>query len=226
MITDEMLAQAAQQAAAQINAALPRPEECAHAFSPRFLRRMNRLLRREERSIPYRIVRAAAILLLLLTVLFGTVLTFSAQARDFIFGWVRAKTSDGYLYAFDGEASEAPMPTYTLGWLPEGYELYDAYQLERTMFYTYVEPGGKPVYFDYATEDTGFEMFLAQCDDYEQREITINGNPGTVYISPREKESSAIVWIDNSNGTIFFLSARESYDTIIEMAERVELERK
>ena len=118
------------------------------------------------------------------------------------------------------------MPTYTLGWLPEGYELYDAYQLERTMFYTYVEPGGKPVYFDYATEDTGFEMFLAQCDDYEQREITINGNPGTVYISPREKESSAIVWIDNSNGTIFFLSARESYDTIIEMAERVELERK
>ena len=226
MITDEMLAQAAQQAAAQINAALPRPEECAHAFSPRFLRRMNRLLRREERSIPYRIVRAAAILLLLLTVLFGTVLTFSAQARDFIFGWVRAKTSDGYLYAFDGEASEAPMPTYTLGWLPEGYELYDAYQLERTMFHTYVEPGGKPVYFDYATEDTGFEMFLAQCDDYEQRETTINGHPGTDYISPREKESSAIVWIDNSNGTIFFLSARESYDTIVKMAESVELERK
>lgn len=36
VITDEMLAQAARQAAAQINAALPRPEECAHAFSPRF----------------------------------------------------------------------------------------------------------------------------------------------------------------------------------------------
>lgn len=36
MITDEMLAQAARQAAAQINATLPRPEECAHAFSPRF----------------------------------------------------------------------------------------------------------------------------------------------------------------------------------------------
>lgn len=225
MITDEMLAQAAQQAAARINAALPRPEECVHTFSPRFLRRMNRLLHRERWGVPYRVARTAAILLLLLTVLFGTVLTFSAEARDFIFGWVRAKTSDGYLYAFDGEASEAPMPTYTLGWLPEGYELYDAYQLERTMFYTYVEPGGKLACFGYSAGDTSLSYFLTNCDDYGQREITVNGNPGTIYISPKEEESSALVWVDDSNGTLFVLSAHENIEILLKIAESVQSEK-
>lgn len=226
MITDEMLAQAAQQAAAQINAALPRPEECAHAFSPRFLRRMNRLLRREERSVPYRIVRAAAILLLLLTVLFGAVLTFSAQARDFIFGWVRAKTSDGYLYAFDGEASEAPMPTYTLGWLPEGYELDNIFETGRTKFYTYGAPGQEPVYFDYSTENMGINYFLVDCDDYESREITVNGISGIIYISPREDEASSIVWTDDSSGTLFVLSAHERIEILLKIAKSVQLEEK
>ena len=54
MITDEMLAQAAAELADAINESLPDPSECNHQFSPRFERKMKRLIHGTNHPIMYR----------------------------------------------------------------------------------------------------------------------------------------------------------------------------
>ena len=60
-----------------------------------------------------------------------------------------------------------------------------------------------------------------QCADFEQREVSINGLPGTLYLSPDDSDSSEIVWIDSEKGILFNLGAHVSEDILIKMAESV-----
>ena len=70
MITDEMLRIAATEANQAICDSLPRPEECDHQFSPRFERKMRRVIRRGRHPVAYKYLRRAACLLVAVT-LFG-----------------------------------------------------------------------------------------------------------------------------------------------------------
>ena len=67
MITDEMLAQAAAELADAINESLPSPSECTHQFSPRFEKKMKRLIRKSHHPIFYRTLRTVASIILVIT---------------------------------------------------------------------------------------------------------------------------------------------------------------
>lgn len=55
-----MLAQAAAELADAINESLPDPSECSHQFSPRFEKKMKRLIRKSHHPIFYRTLRTVA----------------------------------------------------------------------------------------------------------------------------------------------------------------------
>lgn len=216
---DEMLARAAEKAAAILDNSLPR--ECTHSFSAAFQRKMNRILRRQRHPALYRCLRSAAVFLLVLTACFGSLLALSAEAREFVFGWVRERFPSGYVYSFTGEASPEDFQQYCLDRIPEGHELLNVERTDGGESYTYSDENGGLTVFEYSTEQQNTALYLFQGDDYQQQEVTINGLPGTMYISPREAESSGIVWVDNASETIFALSAHVSPDVLVQMAESV-----
>ncbi len=215
---DEMLARAAEKAAAILDNSLPR--ECTHSFSAAFQRKMNRILRRQRHPALYRCLRSAAVFLLVLTACFGSLLALSAEAREFVFGWVRERYDAFYYYYFTEERAAADSPQFCPGWLPEGFALDSIEKLPGGEIYCYRDEDGWLATFSYLVKTDAVEMYI-QCADFEQREVSINGLPGTLYLSPDDSDSSEIVWIDSEKGILFNLGAHVSEDILIKMAESV-----
>ena len=220
-MNEEELSRAAARAAELLNEALPRPEDCNHEFSPRFRRKMRHLLFRQNHPILTRGLQSAAVLFLTITVLFGSLLTVSTDAREFVFGWVRGQFGSGFIYTFDGDAAPSEIPQYCLGWIPDGYTQDFTSELEGGKILIYGNAEGKQMLFAYSSASTGTVFALHQTDDCIQEDVSINGMTGTIYISPRENEPSAIVWIDPERNIVFDIGAVVDPQALIKMAENV-----
>ena len=220
-MNEEELSRAAARAAELLNEALPRPEDCNHEFSPRFRRKMRHLLFRQNHPVLMRGLQSAAVLFLTITVLFGSLLTVSTDAREFVFGWVRGQFGSGFIYTFDGDAAPSEIPQYCLGWIPDGYTQDFTSELEGGKILIYGNAEGKQMLFAYSSASTGTVFALHQTDDCIQEDVSINGMTGTIYISPRENEPSAIVWIDPERNIVFDIGAVVDPQALIKMAENV-----
>lgn len=220
-MNEEELSRAAARAAELLNEALPRPEDCNHTFSPRFRRKMRHLLFRQNHPVLTRGLQSAAVLFLTITVLFGSLLTVSTDAREFVFGWVRGQFGSGFIYTFDGDAAPSEIPQYCLGWIPDGYTQDFTSELEGGKILIYGNAEGKQMLFAYSSASTGTVFALHQTDDCIQEDVSINGMTGTIYISPRENEPSAIVWIDPERNIVFDIGAVVDPQALIKMAENV-----
>lgn len=220
-MNEEELSRAAARAAELLNEALPRPEDCNHTFSPRFRRKMRHLLFRQNHPVLTRGLQSAAVLFLTITVLFGSLLTVSTDAREFVFGWVRGQFGSGFIYTFDGDAAPSEIPQYCLGWIPDGYTQDFTSELEGGKILIYGNAEGKQMLFAYSSASTGTVFALHQTDDCIQEDVSINGMTGTIYISPRENEPSAIVWIDPERNIVFDIGAVADPQALIKMAENV-----
>lgn len=220
-MNEEELSRAAARAAELLNEALPRPEDCNHTFSPRFRRKMRYLLFRQQHPVLTRALQSAAVLFLTITVLFGSLLTVSTDAREFVFGWVRGQFGSGFIYTFDGDAAPSEIPQYCLGWIPDGYTQDFTSELEGGKILIYGNAEGKQMLFAYSSASTGTVFALHQTDDCIQEDVSINGMTGTIYVSPRENEPSAIVWIDPERNIVFDIGAVVDPQALIKMAENV-----
>lgn len=220
-MNEEELSRAAARAAELLNEALPRPEDCNHTFSPRFRRKMRHLLFRQNHPVLMRGLQSAAVLFLTITVLFGSLLTVSTDAREFVFGWVRGQFGSGFIYTFDGDAAPSEIPQYCLGWIPDGYTQDFTSELEGGKILIYGNAEGKQMLFAYSSASTGTVFALHQTDDCIQEDVSINGMTGTIYVSPRENEPSAIVWIDPERNIVFDIGAVVDPQALIKMAENV-----
>lgn len=220
-MNEEELSRAAARAAELLNEALPRPEDCNHTFSPRFRRKMRHLLFRQNHPVLTRGLQSAAVLFLTITVLFGTLLTVSTDAREFVSGWVRGQFGSGFIYTFDGDAAPSEIPQYCLGWIPDGYTQDFTSELEGGKILIYGNAEGNQMLFAYSSASTGTVFALHQTDDCIQEDVSINGMTGTIYISPRENEPSAIVWIDPERNIVFDIGAVVDPQALIKMAENV-----
>ena len=55
----------------------------------------------------------------------------------------------------------------------------------------------------------------------ETIEVTVNGTPAEISVSPSEEETDGIVWTDPDTNTLFFISGHFDEETFIKMAENV-----
>lgn len=220
-MNEEELSQAAARAAELLNEALPRPEDCNHTFSPRFRRKMRHLLFRQNHPVLTRGLQSAAVLFLTITVLFGSLLTVSTDAREFVSGWVKTKIETVYHFYYEGNPSQGDSSTeYVLGWMPDGYTLIDIFELPNEKWYTYADENSNwTLTFLYSADSSDADIFLLNADCAE-KEVTVNGIPATLYI-PFNDDSPAIVWDDRAKGMFFLLTAQVSEDVLIKMAENI-----
>lgn len=221
-MNEEELSRAAARAAELLNEALPRPEDCNHEFSPRFRRKMRHLLFRQNHPVLMRGLQSAAVLFLTITVLFGSLLTVSTDAREFVSGWVKTKIETVYHFYYEGNPSqEDSSAEYVLGWMPDGYTLFETVELPGQQIYNYVDVDKKWfLSFSYSTDSSDADIFLLNAD-CTQKEVTVNGMPATLYIPPSDDRSPDLIWEDSEKSVIFFITAHVSENDLIKMAENI-----
>lgn len=219
MIRDEMLAQAAEKAAAILNESLPEPSDCGHVFSARFERRMKPLLRRSSHPVMYRALRNVASILLVMLIGFGSVLVVNADARELVFGWAKRQERNFYEYFFVGEQDNSKSHNYLLGWIPDGCEYVTTIDTAGGKIYIYTDNADTLIQFSYISDPDNGSLFVNTVD-YDKESININGCPGEFYRSPNEEETSGIIWTNEEN-VLFSITGNFDKETFIKMAESV-----
>jgi len=226
------LRRAAREANQALTDVLPQPEDCAYRFSQEFQRKMDRLIRRTDRSgWGTALQRAACFFLALL--LSGTAwLTVDAQAREAFFGWVSQKLENTQHYFFVEEKEKlperSPEISYVLPTVPERYHLEDTDKTETHRDWLYVNDKGQYLCFGYLTKETTYATshIIFSTDGMEQKTVLIHGKPAEYYFDVTGEHSNLIVWKDEEQEDLLYITAYLSEAELIQLAEAVVREEK
>lgn len=222
MIPEDALRRAAREADRALADSLPDPADCPHTFSPKFQRRMARLIRRHRHKGLYRGLRRAACVLLAV-LLGGTVfLSTNAQAREAFFGWVREQVEGAQRYFHQGNVTSASEIVHYQIDIPEGYWLEDSLEAEGYFDYYYVNDDGDSIEFtyQYETEAAGGELYVDDRET-EKKQVMVCGTPGELYLSNEEEMSNTVIWMDQSTGALIDVTAFLDEDALLDLAETV-----
>lgn len=177
----------------------------------------------ERKTLPRRSWGSVAACILLGLFLTGSlILTLSPEARAAVLGWVRRQTDDTWIeYRFEGVPTSSAPVDFAPTWVPEGYEHWKTVEMMHSKSYLYVNEDtnliGEAFYIQ-NTENSG-QLLAMDTAGYAQKNVTIHGLPGTMYISPSPQESSGIVWRDDANSLLFYVKAGVGEEDLIRFAE-------
>lgn len=181
---------------------------------------INYNVKKKEQNILFWIRRCAAVACIVLVLGFGLLMSFSSEARAAVWGWVSELYQENmYKIFFTGEEEETVSLKYELGWLPEGTEFVTKYDITGGESYIYTDETELLINFLYSSDPESVYYLIA--NDAIKQEVTVNGLPGEVFISPSEEETNTIVWSDNSIPVMFTFTAEYDAETLIKVAENI-----
>ena len=223
--TDIELRAAAAEARKAILKSLPEPEECDHVFSDSFEAKMLPLLTKPTRINRQRsVLRAIAAVFVLVFISMTVWLTVDAEARETVMRWAREIFEKRIVYRFDtvGDNNDV-LPTYNIGWLPEGFTLTDVYEDDTWYSALYEnESTGKVIVFEYRSVlNTTIEELIAN-GEITREDIMINGLAGD-YVSSDDSTHN-LTWFDEKNNIVFNIDSDLGKDEIFRIAESIEKE--
>ena len=219
MITDEMLRIAAAEADQAIRNSLPNPDECDHHFSPRFERKMKRVIRRGRHPVAYRFLHRAACLLVVVTLVGASWLTVDAEARGTFFAWVRQQYENFVEYRFEGLAPDEEMTTnFAPTWLPEGYEEYEVHSAGGTSAKTYLNSDGQAIHFMYSLGADATSLFVVS-EQMTIEKVFVGTQEADFYLDADPQNANVLVWYSESGDILFYISASLPRDEMVKIAE-------
>ena len=219
------LCAAAQRTADTMLSVLPSRQDSAHTFSETFLKKMERLLHRSKRKKTlHAVMRYAAVFFLAVSLTFGAVVAFSPEARASLTQWVREKYEDGIVYRFHNEPTKKPLPLYELTWIPEGMEQkrFHYNQYSYGVFY-YNDETGQGFSLDYSYMDNGSYSMVTPEEGCTIIHTEVNGCPAGFYQMPDDRDTNALVIMDEDANIIFSIAANTDRDSIFNIAEHIVL---
>lgn len=221
MITDEMLREALYEVNEALLNSLPPEDQCEYEFSPRFHRRMARLIHRASHPHLYRTLNRAAGFLLAL-VLTGTVwLSVDARARDTFFGWLRETYETFFAYRYAGERrEETETRNYRPTELPEDWAELDRWTDESGGTVLYTDGTERINHFTYVTSHSAA---LGVISDSAPIEIIVNGVSAEYYPADDKGGSNTVVWTDAESGILFTISGYLNAQELIQIAGSVKV---
>lgn len=167
--------------------------------------------------------RVAGILLAIL--LAGSAVpAFSTEARASFLGWVRQQIESLYAYVYMGDPVAADPVRYELSEIPEGFNLATAYDIDGGELFIYTnDETGIIGAFSYSINPTESSSIVLEGGVCEHRKVTVNGLPGDLYIPTDGSVRSELLWMDDTTGTIFSLSFPFDEETMLNIAESIEI---
>lgn len=215
MIADELLRIAAAEAEQLILDA----SGCPHVFSRSFERKMDRLVYRAAHPAVYKILKTAAILILVCTMLFAGLLAVSPQARATVAQWIKSVQTGVSRYFYTSEQITDMDKEYYLSYIPKGYTLYEESSTASSKSYIYINDAGQFLDFSYMYSKGSTALYTDNCD---HSIILLNGIPADLYLSRNERYvGSAIAWVDPQSNILFIISAFTDQNNLIQLAESI-----
>lgn len=220
MITEEMLAAAAEEVSLCLIQGLP---SHPHTFSEAFEEKMQKLLRRTLHPVRYQVLRYTAAILAAIFTIFGALFAFSPEVRAAVIGWVKSAFHEFFEYS-----SESPSPTnadveydYFLSESLENYALLNTIDNEDGKVYIYLDKEGLILQFAFTRSVDGNGLFV-DTDGYDVHMASVNDQPADIYISQDSSEANVIVWQDITTNILFQITAYADKEELIVLAENIE----
>ena len=200
----------------------------APEFSPRFMAWEQTFFaspfacaRRKTRPMWKKVLRAAACILLALSLALGAaMLNPSARARivHTVETWFAEYTS----FTFTGPAQwDAPSGDWRPAYVPEGFSETDCVVRGRQTHVSYENAEGAFIDLFYMPAVQGTKISLDnEHSDHEQ--IAIGEHSADLFKSNTEGYFSHLIWVDEETGVSFHLVTQIDYRELINMAESIE----
>lgn len=179
--------------------------------------------RRANHPIRYRIIRAAACLLLAALLSGCTILAFVPEARAAFTRWVTEWYESHVVYRFAGGSIPEDLPRYGITELPEGFVETSRVQEGTLILCTYSGPDGGILYFDYMLMSDDIIEAVAT-NGIVPEPVIINGLAGDFYLSATASETNELIWFDQKADTSFALSSYFDKTVMLRIAQSVSLE--
>lgn len=223
MISDAALKEAAFAVEQAMLDALPKPEEFDHVFSPRFERKMRKLIRKTNHPIAYKALSRAACALLVLVLSASLLLTFHPKARAAVVDWIKEKVEDFYHYfapekESEPEAGAATPGDYCLGWIPEGYTLLFSNTTDGKSE-AYINDAGQILQFQCVYKSFG--SLIVGGGEYTEKQVVVRNLQAELQLAKdRNNSNTIILYVDNGDILLHISAYLEEAD-LIKMAESV-----
>lgn len=221
MLTDKLLAAAAAEVNEAMLRGLPEPGDCAPEFSPRFEWKMRRVLRRGNHPAAYRVMQRAASIVLVLLIGFAAVMAVSPTVRANVWGWIRERYESWVIYRYeDSVPSDVEVIEYKLTDLPEGYTEIRRSNMPDIETIVYEDADGSFLFFSYSKNPEAI-MYLVKAEGYAIEEIEVRDMKGEVYSAEDASNSNCIIWSDDTENTMFYISGYFNREELVALAESV-----
>lgn len=168
------------------------------------------------------IAQRVAVVLLIISLGFGTVMVSSPTARAAFVRWITEWYDTYMIYRFAGENLSGEMPQFEITELPEGFVETKRTELPRMTSVTYENEAGDIISLGY--------MFVAQggvssfeIENSNVYDIEVNHMNGLFFENKVSGNFNTIAWIDTEQNIQFDISGLFSYMDIMHMAESVSL---
>ena len=217
MISEELLKQAAEEAAQAMPETLP-TVETDHAFSSKFEQKMQKLCKQTKQPRVYIFLKRAACAVLALALLCGA-LMLNRDVRASVTIWIRESFARVNSYSAKGEGTHLVGLEYRIKQFPQGFQPYAEKISVFAHNWTYIDSNGELMHFGYILDSNAGNLHIYK-DGYKHTAVSVNGHQADAYISQEKGEYSTIVW-SNSDGVLFRLTGPFGVDELIKIAESV-----
>jgi len=192
-----------------------------HEFSPKFKRKMKRLIRMEKYPILYRVQKMAVTMLIAMGLFCGLLIAVDEEARAGVIGWVGERfAKNGYVYR-NGVGLDDDVSHYTLEDIaPEEYKQIDRHESRNLVHEIYAGENGSMLVFTVMSSSEMKELNVVADKDMMREIVYVNGMEADLFLSGDSDESNEIVWQDK-NGALFCIRAVMDKETLIKMAEKI-----
>ena len=191
-------------------------------FTDGFNRRMGRLLRNPnsyvkniKRPIVIKALRTAAIIFLVASILFGTLMTIPA-ARAFVKRIIQTWQEDHIRYTFAESGTVAG--DWIIGYIPGGYNLLELQEVGTETFCIYINENNDFLIIEIFGSDKGVHI---DSENYTYDRTVINGVEADIYESTAENFADVVILRFDDKNIIIKISGIVGIGELIQIAENV-----
>lgn len=173
---------------------------------------------KKARPIWKTIAQRAAVVLLIISLGFGTVMVSSPAARAAFVRWITEWYDTHMIYRFAGENLSGEMPQFEITELPEGFVETKRTELPRMTSVTYENEAGDIISLSYVYMSQGGASAF-ETENSDVYDIEVNHMKGLFFKNRVSENFNTIAWIDTEQNIQFDISSSFNYMDMLHMAE-------
>lgn len=182
-----------------------------------------RWMKRRQRPLWKKIINTAATILLVCVLSLGMLMLVSPRIYAAVVNWIAVQYENAVSYHFGGEPDGSQMRDYKITYFPDGYSTRgeivqvpgDFTDATSTVYHN---GAGQNLLFEYFPMESSTAM-MCYTGNMTVTDVVVNGQPGQLYISQEESESSAVVWMNERDNMCFCVDGFLNGDELLRVAE-------